>query len=1079
MEQNRPPGQRRFGAAPCADVGVEVDDDFDPPIRRNDYRYTSLPNPLRNGWVVPNENEPEQWYRFRAQDRVIECVLSDPRPIVPGLHMNVTVSIFQYLFRRAMAQLGLQNRQMSILFRLDGLQFFEENDMDIPQTWFGQLHHRPQRPADVDRAFYCNLYRLWQGFISRQNGAVTRISLAIIDFEEQYLHGNAVPLRENPFEGRRPVVREGDYVNLGNYRTNVVTPGFMDNLQRRERPRDDDDNPGPSNRPARRPRVGGANQRSARSVPIGPFLVTSYNSYRNNCLFVNLTAGIPGFRHSRFEEYDKVRQRLHIPPGKIDFQCIPALANYYGVKVECYDSDGELLVEGGSGEHTVKLLLHEEHYWWIRKEQRQRLKCKECGRRYYTTHECNKARADFWQHRKPKRIGARTSLNRKPSKESPPFNEEQCIYFDMETFMEPSKGYHVPYAIGWYSSAHGYQVSYGPQCMAEFLRYLKENTGKILVAYNGSRFDFHILLRECIDQEFAVSELLFHSGRLLQAKLDDHVLFDLCLFTNCSLASACKNFGVDDTLHKSIFPHRFIDSWEKLSYVGALPPYEIFFYKSPDLISDEDRQAIDAVYPPGTIFDVKSHCLVYLEKDVMGMRQVMQKFADLVEKELHGNLTEYMTLGQLTYSQWKKTLDKEIIFAHDETDYYNIRSAYYGGRVYPVRREFVSEQYDDIKAGRIPYESVTSYLTDQDVNSLYPYVMKEFPYPIGDYVHQVEEYTLKDPFIGVMAICRIEYQPPDTLLHPILPSRTKSGLIWDLTPGSGWYTSVDLNLALEHGYQIHIKESYAWYQSAYIFEDYLKSTIAIKDAGTLEKNPVKRQIGKLLSNSLYGKFAQSPVSKNYKFCANEEDISEFVLQHEPKEFYVLGEKLILTGEKRTGLSIDRPHFIGAFITAYSRKVMYDYFMKANPTQSLDMALYYTDTDSMHMPAACLQHIQEDLDPVTLGKLSNDIKGEGKIIKAYYVAPKLYYMEYITENSTGETIKSKGVNPDFLRSSFFLNYARDYETTVEVDMGLRLKSTGLHEPILQHKNISLSRTLNGNPWQGRRWCEESNVWFPWK
>lgn len=1097
------PIRQQFGAQPCGDLFVVDEDDpfdleeFRPPLRRNNYRWQDLQrivSPLEEGWVdrlTPNG----PWWRLTANDRVIDARLSDVRPIVPGNNMFIITHVFMILYRRLLTQLLYQRTRCSILFRLEGVEIFEETGQDMPRTWFGQIDHVPalSAPSKIDRAFYCNLFRLWRNFISRQNGAIQSLSLVIIPLEPIVMAPD-VELRNNPFQARHPLRRRGNDIPLGPYTTSLDSTSFARNLQgdqgvpenlnrRRARdPEEEDPDPGPSRQRVRR---GGVDHDRLRKEWIGPYLCISYPSTDNNCLLVCIIQALKMKVDPYY--YKSVRAHLALEEGtELSLDTFPSLATYFHCRLQCFDEHGTLLVESGTEGTSISICLVDSHYWNIVREQKQEIKCTRCGKKYKTKHTCNDKRADFYQrHIHRTRIGVkkhyRPSSKSVDEDECSTFQEDKCLYFDMETFYDPEQRCHVPYAIGWYDTE--YTVSYGPQCMTEFIQYLQAHPGKILIAYNGSRFDFHILLREYLkEKDIPVGNLLFHGGRLLQAEIGTHRLFDLCAFTSCSLAAACKNFGVDVDLQKTLFPHRFIDSWEKLQYEGPLPPVELFFYKPEKTISEEDRQAVRSIYPEGSHFNVRECSLAYLRLDVLGMREVMIKFAHLVETELQGNLVDFITLGHLTYKQWMKTLMKEIVFAHSETDYHAMREAYYGGRVYPVKRTFTSTQYLDVQQGKIGYEDVTDFISDQDVNSLYPTVMKNYRYPIGDYIH--EKYTtapkpMREIFADTWAICHVQYTPPSNLMHPVLPHRTKKGLIWDLEPRTGWYTSVDLNLAFEKGYSITLLESYTWFTGAFIFDEYLNKTLAIKDAGTVEKNPVKRQIGKLLSNSLYGKFAQSPMANVYEVCHTDQDLTAFCTTYDVQEFYVIGESIILTGLKKEGLQIDRPHFIGAFITAYARVFMYQYYEKANPRASVNESFYYTDTDSMHIPGHCLDYIKDDLDGVTLGKLSNDIKGEGKIIKAVYVAPKLYYLEYITQSSQGFTIKSKGVNPEYLEASFFHRIEQDPTSHVEVDMGLRLKSSALREPILQHWNLPLTRTLNQFTWEGRCWNAKEQVWYPWK
>ena len=92
--------------------------------------------------------------------------------------------------------------------------------------------------------------------------------------------------------------------------------------------------------------------------------------------------------------------------------------------------------------------------------------------------------------------------------------EDTMIFFDLETFQENL--YHVPYACGFSFGDHkNVNISYGKNCMENFINYIIKQKEKIICAYNGSGFDFYILINFLKDLDIPISNIILSNGRVM------------------------------------------------------------------------------------------------------------------------------------------------------------------------------------------------------------------------------------------------------------------------------------------------------------------------------------------------------------------------------------------------------------------------------------------------------------------------------------------------------------------------------------------------------------------------------------
>ena len=251
-----------------------------------------------------------------------------------------------------------------------------------------------------------------------------------------------------------------------------------------------------------------------------------------------------------------------------------------------------------------------------------------------------------------------------------------------------------------------------------------------------------------------------------------------------------------------------------------------------------------------------------------------------------------------------------------------------------------------------------------DVNSLYPFVMRNNLYPVkykkishGNTPDSLRK-LLKDK--SVVAKVLIETDEP---AYAVRRERT----IFPI--GTFWVSlcTPELKYAMEHN---HIKavDSCVIYEQENIFESYVDKFYTLrqqfKSAGAAEYE----ELCKKFLNTLYGKFGQK--GENWQKigdCPNEPDREELLFDMSKhrvtKMRYLLGEIFILQGK---GECFDSFPAIAAHVTAYGRLYLYELMKQAGQGN-----YFYCDTDSLLVSEVGLCRLQDTIDKTRLGGLKID------------------------------------------------------------------------------------------------------------
>lgn len=249
------------------------------------------------------------------------------------------------------------------------------------------------------------------------------------------------------------------------------------------------------------------------------------------------------------------------------------------------------------------------------------------------------------------------------------------------------------------------------------------------------------------------------------------------------------------------------------------------------------------IYRPENIYEPTKEEIEYIKNDCYIMREGLRFFEEK-------NLTR-ITIASNALTDFKSTLKHDFVAFFPKLDIQldaKLRKYYKGGFCYAV----------DYHAGNI-IENVDVY----DVNSLYPYVMYSYDYPMGNPRYFKGKYTGENLFLQHI---RCEFSIKEGYLPTIqiknssrfaenVYLKSSEGEIVDL-----YLPEKDLELFLRHYNHFNLEyiDGYEFLRYTNLFKTYVDKWKKVKENST----GGLRELAKLMLNSLYGKFATNPVRIN-------------------------------------------------------------------------------------------------------------------------------------------------------------------------------------------------------------------------
>jgi hypothetical protein len=519
------------------------------------------------------------------------------------------------------------------------------------------------------------------------------------------------------------------------------------------------------------------------------------------------------------------------------------------------------------------------------------------------------------------------------------------------------------------------------EMLRESLKYLmkrKYHNYKVYL-HNFSNFDVIFLLNVITDLSDNVKPVI-RDGRFINLRLrfaDKYNLYfrDSYLILPVSLKKLAKEFNVTN---KGLFPYRFVnDKNISLDYKGNIPDYKYFdnIYENNGTFTKEFLEYQN--FYKDKCWDLRQESIKYCELDCFVLYQIINKFSLNIFKLFRMNILEYPTLSSLAFAIFRNKFlkDKKIPVIKGEI-YDFIRESYTGGSV------------DVYKPRPTIKKDIPSKVYRYDVNSLYPFAMRNSPMPTGHPTYfegDILNYNNYGPNNEKpFGIFEAEITSPKNIKIPLLQLRIKTNKGYrTIAPIGNWtgkYFSDELYNAEKYGYNIKIKKGYLFNKDN-IFEEYVDYFFDLKKKSI--KGSPYYLISKLLLNSLYGRLGMSPYAENHLIINNSTNLNEFSNFNITNVIDLKNGKQLLSFVKDPSF-YDLEDFnniknisvvVSSIVTASARI----YMSKFKTDKNLN--IYYSDTDSID--------IDKELDSKYIGTELGQMKLEHIFNDAIFLSPKMY------------------------------------------------------------------------------------------
>nr|WOF72291.1 DNA polymerase [Saccharomycopsis crataegensis] len=606
--------------------------------------------------------------------------------------------------------------------------------------------------------------------------------------------------------------------------------------------------------------------------------------------------------------------------------------------------------------------------------------------------------------------------------------ELNTVCFDIECYFDPNMDLsqvNIPYLCCYtYLGDENRKIysSKGRDCVLEMLNSVSKQypfETVELIAHNGGNYDFHYIISSIHDPSIIKNIMIRNNSFIsFEFELDStkFVVKDSYSFLLCSLANAAKAFNVDSA--KTDFPHHLIKSSKDVNL--ELPKWDsieevlnVHYEKDRMFITSDNIIHYSKDKTSKKLIDwAKEYCM----NDVLVLADVWIKFKqavfDIFESDV---VNKSHTLAGMSFNLFKAFLSPDVFLIHPrKEDYLNIRKSLIGGRCIST-----NGMHEDVLC--------------LDVKSLYPAAMAYYDQPYG-MMKKVK--TIDNNKLGVYYV---KVFPNKNSTSNFFPLRKEDNSVYYFNNSekeyTAWYTIVDINIGLQEGHKIEYTAfdetgyiGYEWESKGKIFKDYIENVLyKYKLKFEKENNKVKRQVIKIIMNSLWGKFAQKWIDTSYSFKLGWE------IDIEDDAYMVWDTEYVLVKGKEDKESGNKPIQNGVFTLSYARlhmKKLWDAAVKNNTT------CLYSDTDSIFVKKSDFDLNAKIGDIPVIGSDMGQLELEATLDSLICAGKKQYIgfkkiiddeSEKVVEKSRFKGIPSKYVTPDMFS---FLLKSKDNKAVVK-------------------------------------------------
>lgn len=355
-------------------------------------------------------------------------------------------------------------------------------------------------------------------------------------------------------------------------------------------------------------------------------------------------------------------------------------------------------------------------------------------------------------------------------------------------------------------------------------------------------------------------------------------------------------------------------------------------------------EKLEVDFESSSFADIKTYC----RRDTEILKQVFLQYITFLKDNDFGNFR--MTQAGQALGAFQHRFMRHKIHIHNIDEVTALeRKCYYGGRV------------ECFYIGSFRHKDITSL----DVNSMYPYVMEKYEYPV-----KLIQY-LTDPAPGYLKEVLKDYAVcADVTLDtavPLYPIHYNNRTVFPVGVFRTGLCSQGLKTALSSGH-IQKVHSMAVYEKAPIFRDFVKGLMPLKEKYTRQDRPVWRMAVKILMNSLYGKFGQRYTTTvlNEDFPSKGFTRREFIdldTGQRGIEQILFNKRQVYCGQEESRESFPA---VCAHVTEYARFYLWELFEAVGRKHVL-----YCDTDSLKVKEKYVSRLSSYMHPSQLGKLDRE------------------------------------------------------------------------------------------------------------
>ena len=505
----------------------------------------------------------------------------------------------------------------------------------------------------------------------------------------------------------------------------------------------------------------------------------------------------------------------------------------------------------------------------------------------------------------------------------------------------------------------------------KYFKFLVKSKVKLIFAHNLGGFDGNF-----------ITKYLYHYTK--DPKLVDLMLDESNKFIKITLSESYKSKGKIN--RRELFT--FKDSMRLLGGVSLNTLCKIYgvqqklceykaIWNTIDLFEDVNK-------------DSYLEWKAYAEQDSKSLYEAIVKAQIVYKERFEVDVTDSVSASQLAFKLFKKSYSPVMLPTILRKDDEFLRRAYFGGAVDYYKASFVRG---------------VKKLFHYDVVSLYPYAMlKTMPISI---IERIDKLNTLDNFFGFIE-CEVKCDP-NSVKTPVLPHRVNNKNIYGYGEWTGVYFSEEIRACLKLGYTFKLGKAIRFDQYE-IFNKYINEFF--KDKASYLKGDPRRDIAKLMLNSLYGYFGRSLDQNQISITDSMEDIGRSIDIDSNFFLNICKDTSTNTGENGSR-NINAHVAIASAVTAYARIHMMQF-------KIMD-GVYYTDTDSIFTDRPLPDHLIGK----ELGMMDNELSDNIEINRALFLGNKKYLIEYVN-TVTGElTCKSvvAGIRKNSLTFTDGLNIFR--------------------------------------------------------